>query len=84
MMTAIKLCGPRDEGDRWLIGGKRTLRIYFLQQRYEVLDKDLEDVSYVGIAMHAFAGINLAAGDIQDATTPLTFRRLSAKHDLMR
>jgi transposase, IS5 family len=52
------------------------LRIYFLQQWYGLADELLEETIIDSQAMRAFAGIDLAARGVPDATTLLNFRHL--------
>jgi IS5 family transposase len=58
------------------------LRIYFLQQWYALADEALEDAIYDSQAMRTFAGINLSAEAVPDATTLLNFRHLLEAHAL--
>ena len=66
------------------IGLERMLRIYFLQQWYGLADEALEDALYDSQALRGFAGIDLSARAVPDATTVLNFRHWLEQHDLTR
>jgi IS5 family transposase len=73
---------PKGERGRPPVGLERMLRIYFLQQWYALADEALEDALYDSQAMQRFAGIELDAEGVPDATTLLKFRRLLETHNL--
>lgn len=75
---------PKGERGRPPIGLERMLRVYFLQQWYGLADEALEDALYDSQAMQRFAGIELDAEGVPDATTLLKFRRLLETHDLCK
>lgn len=75
---------PKGARGRPPIGLERMLRVYFLQQWYALADEALEDALYDSQALQRFAGIELDAGGIPDATTLLKFRRLLETHDLCK
>jgi len=75
---------PSGERGRPPIGIERMLRIYFLQQWYTLADEALEDAIYDSQALRSFAGINLSAESVPDATTLLHFRHLLEEHDLTK
>jgi IS5 family transposase len=60
----------------------RMLRIYFMQQWFNLSDPAMEDALYDSEAMRRFAGIDLAAELVPDETTILRFRHLLEKHRL--
>jgi IS5 family transposase len=60
----------------------RMLRIYFMQQWFNLSDPAMEDALYDSEAMRRFAGIDLAADLVPDETTILRFRHLLEKHRL--
>lgn len=64
------------------IGCLRMLRIYFLQQWYNLADEALEDSLYDIASLREFVGIDLGREPIPDATTLLKFRRLLEQNDL--
>jgi IS5 family transposase len=60
------------------------LRIYFLQQWFNLSDPAAEEALYDSAAMSAFAGIDLGAAPAPDETTICRFRHLLEQHDLGR
>ena len=60
------------------------LRIYFLQQWYQLSDPGAEDALYDIQSMRAFAGLELGRDPIPDETTILNFRHLLEAHDLTK
>lgn len=71
-------------------GGRRPfplglmLRIYCLQQWYQLSDPGAEEALYDICSMRAFAGLELGRDAIPDETTILNFRHLLERHDLTR
>jgi len=61
---------------------ERMLRIYCLQQWYNLSDPGAEEALYDSITMRQFAGVSSDADVIPDETTILNFRRLLEKHQL--
>jgi transposase, IS5 family len=61
---------------------ERMLRIYFMQQWFNLSDPAMEDVLYDIESMRRFAGIELAEDAVPDETTILRFRHLLEKHYL--
>jgi len=60
----------------------RMLRIYFMQQWFNLSDPAMEDSLYDSESMRRFAGIDLTADLVPDETTILRFRHLLEKHRL--
>jgi len=60
------------------------LRIYFLQQWYNLSDPGAEEALYDIQSMRAFAGLELGHDAIPDETTILNFRHLLERHDLTK
>lgn len=58
------------------------LRIYFMQQWFNLSDPGMEDALYDSESMRRFAGIDLAADLVPDETVILRFRHLLEKHRL--
>ncbi len=58
------------------------LRIYFLQQWFELSDPGAEEALYDMASMRRFAGISLGKERIPDETTILNFRHLLERHNL--
>lgn len=73
---------PRPGNGRPPIGLERMLRIYFLQQWFNLSDPAAEEALYDSAAMRAFAGIDLGREPAPDETTLCRFRHLLEAHDL--
>jgi len=71
-------------------GGRRPfplivmLRIYCLQQWYQLSDPGAEEALYDIQSMRAFAGLELGRDAIPDETTILNFRHLLERHELTK
>ena len=63
---------------------ERMLRIYFLQQWFNLSDPQAEDAIYDSESMRRFAGVELGDDKIPDESTILRFRHLLEKHGLMK
>jgi transposase, IS5 family len=61
---------------------ERMLRIYFMQQWFNLSDPAAEDALYDSESMRRFAGIELVEDAVPDETTILRFRHLLEKHAL--
>jgi IS5 family transposase len=61
---------------------ERMLRIYFMQNWFNLSDPAAEDALYDSESMRRFAGIELAEDAVPDETTILRFRHLLEKHHL--
>jgi IS5 family transposase len=61
---------------------QRMLRIYFMQQWFNLSDPGMEDTLYDSESMRRFAGIELAEDSVPDETTILRFRHLLEQHSL--
>jgi IS5 family transposase len=61
---------------------ERMLRIYFLQQWFNLSDPQAEDTIYDSESMRRFARVELAEDKIPDESTILRFRHLLEKHGL--
>jgi IS5 family transposase len=61
---------------------ERMLRIYFLQQWFNLSDPQAEDAIYDSESMRRFAQVELAEDKIPDESTILRFRHLLEKHRL--
>ena len=85
-----KLCAvvepvyPKVGNGRPPIGLERMLRIYFLQQWFNLSDPAVEEALYDSLAMRDFVGIDLGREPAPDETTVCKFRHLLEKHDLGR
>lgn len=61
---------------------ERMLRIYFMQNWFNLSDPAAEDALYDSESMRRFAGIELAEDAIPDESTILRFRHLLERHKL--
>lgn len=61
---------------------ERMLRIYFLQQWFDLSDPAAEDALYDSEAMRRFVGLELSDDAVPDETTILHFRHLLERHQL--
>ena len=83
-----KLCGriephyPKAGGGRPPVGVERMLRIYFLQQWFNLSDPAVEEALYDSAALRAFVGIDLGREPVPDETTVCKFRHLLEEHHL--
>ena len=75
---------PKAGGGRPPVGLDRMLRIYFLQQWFNLSDPAAEEALYDSTAMRQFAGIDLGSEPVPDETTICKFRHLLERHDLGR
>ena len=73
---------PKAGNGRQPIGLERMLRIYFLQQWFNLSDPQAEDAIYDSESMRRFAGVELGDDVIPDETTILRFRHLLEQHQL--
>ena len=58
------------------------LRIYFLQQWFNLSDPAAEDALYDSVSMRRFVGVDLSAESAPDETTICRFRHLLERHNL--
>jgi transposase, IS5 family len=75
---------PKPGNGRPPIGVERLLRIYFLQQWFNLSDPGVEEALYDSQAMRRFVGIDLGREPVPDETTMCRFRHLLEGHDLGR
>jgi hypothetical protein len=64
------------------LGLVKMLRIYFLQQRFNLSDPQAEDAIYDSESMRRFVRIELGEEVMPDASTILRFRHLLEQHGL--
>ena len=60
------------------------LRLYFLQQWFNVSDPAVEEALYASQAMRGFVGIDLGRKPVPDETTVCRFHHLLGAHELGR
>lgn len=75
---------PKAGNGRPPIGLERMLRIYFLQQWFNLSDPAVEESLYESISMREFVGIDLGLEPVPDETTVCKFRHLLERHELGR
>lgn len=73
---------PKGEGGRPTVGLERMLRVYFLQQWFNLSDPAVEEALYDSVSMRRFVGVDLGRERAPDETTACRFRHLLEKHDL--
>src|SRR5487761_1595205 len=73
---------PKAGNGRQPVGLSIMLRVYFLQQWFNLSDPGAEDALYESPVLRRFAGIDLGRAASPDETTILRFRRLLEEHEL--
>src|SRR3984893_11175445 len=73
---------PKPGNGRPPIGIERMLRIYCLQQWFNLSDPAVEEALYDSLAMRRFVDIDLGREPVPDETTVCRFRHLLEAHDL--
>jgi IS5 family transposase len=73
---------PKAGQGRQPIGLEKMLRIYFLQQWFNLSDPQAEDAIYDSESMRRFARVELGDDVVPDETTILRFRHLLEHHQL--
>jgi transposase, IS5 family len=73
---------PKAGNGRQPIGLSIMLRVYFLQQWFNLSDPGAEDALYESPVLRQFAGVDLGRAAAPDETTILRFRRLLEKQEL--
>src|SRR2546428_2158339 len=73
---------PKPGKGRRPVGVERMLRIYFLQQWFNLSDPAVEEALYDSVVMRQFVGIDLGCEPVPDETTVCKFRHLLEAHQL--
>jgi transposase, IS5 family len=73
---------PKPGNGRPPVGVERMLRIYFLQQWFNLSDPAAEEALYDSAVMRSFARIDLGREPVPDETTVCKFRHLLEEHRL--
>jgi IS5 family transposase len=73
---------PKPGNGRPPVGLERMLRIYFLQQWFNLSDPAVEETLYDSAVMRQFVGIDLGHEPVPDETTACKFRHLLEEHQL--
>ncbi len=82
LMSLIEPHYPRAGRGRRPHDLERMLRIYFLQQWFNLSDPQAEDAIYDSESMRRFAKVELAEDKVPDESTILRFRHLLEQHGL--
>ena len=83
-LCALEPFYPKPGNGRPPVGVERMLRLYFLQQWFNLSDPAVEEALYDSLAMRGFVGIDLGREPVPDETTVCRFRHLLEEHDLGR
>ena len=67
---------PKPGNGRPPVGVEQMLRVYFLQQWFNLSDPAVEEALYGSLAMRRFVGIDLGREPVPDETTVCRFRHL--------
>lgn len=84
LLRVVKPHYPQAGNGRPPMGLEKMLRIYFLQQWFNLSDPAMEDALYDIESLRRFAGIELGQDEVPDETTILNFRHLLERHGLTR
>src|ERR1700685_4379464 len=82
LCALIEPHSPRAGNGRPPIGVERMLRMYFLQQWFNLSDPAVEEALYDSVVMRGFVGIDLGQEPVPDETTMCKFRHLLEEHGL--
>lgn len=84
LLRSIEPHYPKAGQGRQPLGLEKMLRIYFLQQWFDLSDPAAEDALYDSESMRRFVGIELGEDTIPDESTILRFRHLLEEHGLTK
>jgi transposase, IS5 family len=84
LLRVVEKHYPRQGNGRPPMGVEKMLRIYFLQQWFNLSDPAMEDALYDIESLRRFAGIELGHDEVPDETTILNFRHLLERQGLTR
>jgi len=73
---------PKPGNGRPPVGVERMLRLYFLQQWFNLSDPAVEEALYDSAALRGFVDIDLGREPVPDETTVCKFRHLLERHQL--
>jgi len=82
LLALIEPHYPKAGNGRQPLGLGKMLRIYFLQQWFNLSDPQVEDAIYDSESMRRFARVELGDDVVPDETTILRFRHLLERHGL--
>jgi transposase, IS5 family len=84
LLKVVRRRYPKAGNGRPPLGLEKMLRVYFLQQWFNLSDPAMEDELYESESMRRFAGIELGQDEVPDETTILKFRHLLERHGLTK
>jgi IS5 family transposase len=84
LIALIEPYYPKAGQGRQPLGLEKMLRIYFLQQWFNLSDPQAEDAIYDSESMRRFAGVELGDEAVPDESTILRFRHLLEQHGLTK
>ena len=84
LLKVIERHYPKPGNGRPPLGLGKMLRIYFLQQWFNLSDPAMEDALYDIESLRRFAGIELGQDEVPDETTILNFRHLLERYELTK
>jgi IS5 family transposase len=82
LMALVEPYYPKAGKGRQPLGLEKLLRIYFVQQWFDLSDPAAEDAIYDSESIRRFVGVELGEDTVPDETTILRFRHLLEEHDL--
>src|SRR5438552_18021254 len=82
LLAVIEPYYPKAGQGRQPLGLEKMLRIYFLQQWFNLSDPQAEDAIYDSESMRRFARVELGDEVVPDESTILRFRHLLEQHGL--
>ena len=82
LMALIEPHYPKAGRGRQPLGLDKMLRIYFVQQWFDLSDPAAEDAIYDSESIRRFVGVELGEDRVPDESTILRFRHLLEEHDL--
>jgi IS5 family transposase len=84
LMNLIEPHYPKAGKGRQPLGLEKMLRVYLVQQWFDLSDPAAEDAIYDSESIRRFVGVELGEEAIPDETTILRFRHLLEKHELTK
>ena len=84
LLALIEPHYPKAGQGRQPLGLEKMLRIYFLQQWFNLSDPQAEDAIYDSESMRRFARVELGDDVVPDESTILRFRHLLEQHGLTK
>jgi transposase, IS5 family len=84
LLAMIQPYYPKAGQGRQPLGLEKMLRIYFLQQWFNLSDPQAEDAIYDSESMRRFAQVELGDDLVPDESTILRFRHLLEQHELTK